>query len=114
MVSKKSIAFVAQNRAIDDAAHIAARGHFSGGNLNLVAMAVGVCDSGAEDYSINTGPKRGAHAHGAWFAGGVERVPDERDLLEPPGGETNRAHLRVSAGIALLPHGIERAQKQLS
>ena len=114
MVSKKSIAFVTQDGTFNDAAHVAPRSYFSGRNLNLVAVAVGIGNGGAVNHAIETRPKCGAHAHWAGLAGGVKRVAGQRDLLEPPSGEANRAHLCVSAWITLLSDGIQRAQKLFS
>ena len=111
---KQRIALVAQHRAVNDARHVTARGHFCGVNLNLVAMPVCVINRSAVDHTVKTRPQSGAHAHGAWFTGGVKRVPGKRDLFEPFGGEANGAHFSVCTGIELLPHGIERAQQHFT
>ena len=62
------------------------------------------------DHAIETGPKGGAHAHGARFAGGVERVAGERNRLELLGGFANGTHFSVGAGVELLLDGVESAQ----
>jgi hypothetical protein len=109
-MGKKSIAFIAQNGAVDEAAHIAAGGDFSGGNADLVAMSIGVFNRRAIDNAVESRPERRAHAHGAGFASAVERVSSQRNPPEPLGGFANGAHFGVRAGIELLGYGVKRAQ----
>lgn len=113
-MSKESITFAAEDGAVNDALHVAARIHFGGGDVNLIAVTVRLLDGGTVDHAIKTGPERRAHAHGAGLAGGVERVTGKRDCLEPFGGFTDCAHLGVGAGVKLLPDGVEGTQQQLA
>ena len=113
-VGKQSITFIAQNRAVHDATHVAARCNLSRGDLNLVAVAIGVGDGGSVDDPVKPRPERRAHAHGARFAGGVQGVPREGELLKPPGSEPDGTNFGVSTGIALLLHRVQSAKKNVA
>ena len=113
-MSKESITFAAEDGAVNDALHVAARIHFGGGDVNLIAVTVRLLDGGTVDHAIKTGPERRAHAHGAGLAGGVERVTGKRDCLEPFGGFADGAYFGVGAWIELLHDGVEGAQQKLA
>jgi hypothetical protein len=112
-VSKQSIALVAKDRTIDDALHVASIIHFCCGDVDLIAVAIGVVNGGTVDDTIEASPECCAHAHGAGFAGGVEGVSGEGDCLEAPGGFANGADFSVRTGIELLLDGIEGAKQKL-
>jgi len=105
-MSKESITLVAENGAVDDALHVAARVHFGGADVNLIAVAIGVLDGGAIDDPIETSPESGAHAHGAGLASGVEGVSGERNRLESLCGFANGADFGVGAGVEFLHDGV--------
>jgi len=109
-MSKKSIAFVAKNGAVDDAFHVAACCNLGGRDVNLIAVAIGVGDGGAVNYAIDASPERGAHAHGAGLAGGVEGVTGERNCLESFCSFADGADLGMGTGVGLLLDGVEGAQ----
>ena len=100
-MGEESVALVAQKGLSTMQCMSLRRGDFRRGNLNLLAVVVGVLDGSAVDDAIEAGPERGAHAHGAGLAGGVERVAGERKLLEVLGGEADGADLGVGAGVEL-------------
>ena len=105
-MSKESITFVAQNGAVDDAGHIAARGDFNGGDANLIAVAICVCDCGAVNNAVETGPESGTHAHGAGFTGCVERITIERKFAQAFGCLANGADFSMGARVEFLGDGI--------
>lgn len=113
-MSEKSITFVAKNGSVDDALHVTASVDLGGGNVNLIAVAIGVVDGGTVNDAIEASPKRCTHAHWAWLAGGVERITGERYRFETPGGLANSADFSVGAGVEFLLDGIERTEKQLT
>jgi len=108
-MSKESITLVAENGADDEALHVAARGDFCSWDVNLIAMAICIGNGSSVDHAIETGPERGAHAHGARLAGGVERVAGKRNRFEPFGGLAYGAHFGVGTGVKLLHDGVEGA-----
>jgi len=67
-MSEESIALVAQERTLNNASHIAAGSHFFGGDLNLIAVAIGIFNRRTKDDSIEPRPQCGAHAHRAGLA----------------------------------------------
>ena len=105
-VREESEAGVAFDGAFDGTGHVGALRYFGGGDLDLQAEAVGVGDGGAVDDAVETGPERAGHAHGAGFAGGVERVAAERKALELLAGEADAANLGVGAGVVLRAYGV--------
>jgi len=113
-MGKKSIAFIAQNGAVDDAGHVAAGGNFSCRNADLVAMSIGVFNRSSIDDTVKPGPQGRAHTHGARLAGGVERISGERKLLELLGGLANGADFGMGAGVELLRDCVQCAKQRLA
>src|ERR1017187_10117891 len=113
-MGKESIAFVAKNRTVHRASHIAPRGHFTSGNLNLIAMAICVFNRRAVDHAIQTGPQCCAHAHRARFAGGIKCVTGQRKLSKSLRCQPNCPYLSVCARVKFLPDCIQRAKQQLA
>ncbi len=111
-MGKKSVALFAQDRTIDDARHVAPPGDFNRGNLDLIAMPICVFDSRAEDNSVEAGPERCAHAHGAGLAGCVERVARERNGFEPLRGQADGTHFSMGTRIEFLCHIIQSAKQE--
>jgi hypothetical protein len=112
-MGKESITLFAKDGAIHDALHVTASIHLGGGDVNLIAVAIGVLDCSSIDNAIETCPERSAHAHGARFAGGVESVTGKRERFEALGGFAYCADLSVGTGVELLFYGVQRAQQQL-
>src|SRR5271156_1464522 len=67
-IGEEREARVALDRAVYDADHVRALHDLGGGNLNLVAEARGVGDSGAVDDAVHVRPQRAGHAHRARLA----------------------------------------------
>ena len=111
-VGEKSITFIAQDGTVDDALHVAARSDLGGGDLDLVAVAIGVGNGGAVDDAIETGPESRAHAHGTGLAGGVECVAGKREFLEALGGEADGTDFSVGAGVEFAGDVVESPQQQ--
>lgn len=103
---EESEAGVAFDGAFDETGHVGALRYFGGGNLDLQTEAVGVGDGGAVDDAVEASPESACHAHGARFAGGVERVTAERKSLKLLAGEADAADFGVGAGVVLRAYGV--------
>src|ERR1700722_2393915 len=98
---EKSIAQVAQDRAVYATRHVRATRRFLCRNMDLEAVPVGVGDGRAIYDAGEPSPKCVGHAHRAWLAGGVHRVSGQGRALQLLASQTNGARLGVGARIVL-------------
>lgn len=98
-MGEESVTLGSEDGSVDFTAHVAAGDDLCGGYVNLLAMVVGVFDCGPINHPIEAGPERGAHAHRAGFAGGVEGVPGEGKVLQLFGGQPDGSDFCMRAGV---------------
>src|SRR3984957_7076374 len=79
---EKSIAQVAQDRAVYATRHVRETRHFLCRNMVLEGVPVGVGDGGAICDAVEPSPKCVRHAHLARLLSGVNRVSAERRVLQ--------------------------------
>ena len=110
-VREKSVAQIAQDGTVHTTKHVRASRHFFCRNMNLEAMPIGIVNGCAKYDAVESGPKRVGHAHRAWLAGGVHRVPRQGRALQFLAGKASGARFGVGTRIAFTQNCIRPAHQ---
>src|SRR6267142_1428364 len=113
-VREQRVAQIAQDWTVHATGNVRTPCNFLCRDVNLEAVAVRVGDGRAIYDAVESGPKRIGHAHRAWLAGGIHRVPGQGWALQLLAGKANGARLGVGTRIVLAKNCIGRAHQSLT